>query len=419
MAPLITYNTYLDVITSTAGYIDLTSTLLSFTTDLDCGIFTMGRASASFTVKNFDNAFTPNAGGTYASTNWFGSKFTLRMVIDGNTTYLFDGICTDFSIDSGYKDSRASFTCVDAFQMASSTRTDIVGITSLEPMSTKIAQVLTNAQFPVLGEVSSSSRFRSIGVSSGSGTQYSGSLTPGSVSDLFSSRHIPSSGSISWPVLGKQLGIGGPYTYDSVILYETPYKSKFEIYGPYFMYGSDITPVTGSMPFQVLTAAFVRADFATAAQTTGGSGTVVVTNGADTTVFGTRVIQWPQLLSSTVTQEYQTAALGNRWNTLEYVPTNIQVKLSQIKSLQDTDVAEQFALLLDMEHGIWERLELKYKPVGTTTTVTTQNIITGRTISGTPEDMIVSLRTKPWYNWSAFILDSSVDGILNTSRLGW
>jgi hypothetical protein len=185
------------------------------------------------------------------------------------------------------------------------------------------------------------------------------------------------------------------------------------------MYGSDITPVTGSMPFQVLTAAFVRADFATAAQTTGGSGTIVVTNGADTTLFGTRVIEWPELLSSTVGQEYQTAALGNRWNTLEYVPTNIQVKLSQIKSLQDADVAEQFTKLLDMESGIWERLELKYKPVGTTTTVTTQNIITGRTISGTPEDMIVSLRTKPWYNWSAFILDSAVDGILNTSRLGW
>ena len=419
MAPLITYNTYLDVITSTAGYIDLTSKLLSFTTDLDCGIFTMGQASASFTVKNFDNAFTPNAGGTYATTNWFGSKFTLRMVIDGNTTYLFDGICTDFSINSEYKDSKASFTCVDAFQMASSTRTDIVGITSLEPMSTKIAQVLTNAQFPVLGEASSSARFRSIGVSAGSGTEYSGSPTPGSVSDLFSSRHIPSSGSVSWPVLAKQLGIGGPYTYDSVILYETPYKSKFEIQGPYFIYGSDITPVTGSMPFQVLTAAFVRADFATAAQTTGGSGTIVVTNGADTTLFGTRVIQWPELLSSTVGQEYQTAALGNRWNTLEYVPTNIQVKLSQIKSLQDTDVAEQFNKLLDMESGIWERLELKYKPVGTATTVTTQNIITGRTISGTPEDMIVSLRTKPWYNWSAFILDSAVDGILNTSRLGW
>ena len=419
MAPLITYNTYLDVTTSTAGYIDLTSTLLSFTTDLDCGIFTMGQASASFTVKNFDNAFTPNAGGTYANTNWFGSKFTLRMIIDGYTTYLFDGICTDFTIDSGYKDSRASFTCVDAFQMASSTRTDIIGITSLEPMSTKISQVLSNAQFPVLGEVSSSARFRSIGVSDGSGTQYSGTPTPGSVADLFSSRHIPSSGSISWPVLGKQLGIGGPYTYDSVILYETPYKSKFEIQGPYFMYGSDITPVTGSMPFEVLTAAFVRSDFATAAQTTGGSGTIVVTNGASETIYGTRVIEWPQLISSTVGQQYQTAALGNRWNTIEYVPTNIQVKMSQIKSLGDTNVAGAFRKLLDMESGIWERLELKYKPVGTTTTVTSQNIITGRTISGTPEDMVVSLRTKPWYNWSAFILDDAVDGILDTSRLGW
>jgi hypothetical protein len=185
------------------------------------------------------------------------------------------------------------------------------------------------------------------------------------------------------------------------------------------MYGSDITPVTGSMPFEVLTASYVRADFATAAQSKIGSTTIIVPNGADEKVFGIRVIEWPLLMTSTVTQQYQTGALGSRWNTLEYVPTNIQVKLSQIKSLQDASVNTEFRKLLDMESGIWERLELKYKPVGTTTTVTTQNIISGRTISGTPEDMIVSLRTKPWYNWSAFILDDSFDGILDTSRLGW
>ncbi len=417
MAPPITYETFLGVNTSTDSFIDLTSTLLSFTTDLDCGIFTMGRASASFTVKNFDNAFTPNAGGTYATTNWFGSRFSLRMEIDGITTQLFDGICIDFSIDSGYKDSKASFTCVDAFQFASNTQTNLAIVASLELMSVKIAALLNQAQFPVLGKVSSSASFRSIGASSGSVTQYGDAPTTGAVSDLLSSQHIPSSASISWPVKTTQVLVGGPFTYESVILYETPLKNTQE--GPYFMYGSDITPVTGSMPFEVLTASYVRADFATAAQSKIGSTTIIVPNGADEKVFGIRVIEWPLLMTSTVTQQYQTGALGSRWNTLEYVPTNIQVKLSQIKSLQDASVNTEFRKLLDMESGIWERLELKYKPVGTTTTVTTQNIISGRTISGTPEDMIVSLGTKPWYNWSAFILDDSFDGILDTSRLGW
>jgi len=416
MAPPSTYETFLGVNTSTDSFIDLTSTLLSFTTDLDCGIFTMGQASASFTVKNFDNAFTPNAGGTYATTNWFGSRFLLRMEIDGITTTLFDGICIDFSIDSGYEDSKASFTCVDAFQMASNTQTNLFSITSFETMSVKIAGLLNQAKFPVLGKVSSSASFRSIGASSGSVTEYGGSTT-GAVSDLLNGQLIPSSASISWPVKTIQVLFGGPFTYESVILYETPLKNTQQ--GPYYMYGSDITPVTGSMPFQVLTASYVRADFATAAQSKVGSTTMIVPNGADENLFGIRVIEWPLLMTSTVGQQYQTGALGSRWNTLEYVPTNIQVKLSQIKSLQDASVNTAFRKLLDMESGIWERLELKYKPVGTSTTVTTQNIISGRTISGTPEDMIVSLRTKPWYNWSAFILDNSFEGILDTSRLGW
>jgi len=101
------------------------------------------------------------------------------------------------------------------------------------------------------------------------------------------------------------------------------------------------------------------------------------------------------------------------------VPTGLTIKLSQIKPILTFTPKQAFFKMIDMVSGIWERLELKYNPVGTATTVTTQNVITGRTISGTPEDMIVTFRTKPWYNWSAFILDDSVNGILDTSRLGW
>ena len=420
MAGPITYTTTLSVKLATGSTVDLSSYLLSYTTDLDAGIYTMGTATASFTVKNFLNEFTPNGGGTFSTTNWFGAKFLLTFVYDDGTVityYLFEGICVDFTIDSGYKDSKASFSCVDPFTFSATTRTDIVGITSLESISTKIAQVLTNVQFPTLGGTVASS-FGDTGVKQGNTANTSGTPTAGSVSDLIGTRHLPSSAAISWPVYS--VDVFGTLTYRSLVLYYTPLKQLSSRQGPYYVYGSDITPVASSIPFQTLSASYNRADFATAAQTTATSGAVTfVANGASTTTFGTKVISWPQVFLITEGQEYLTAALGNRYNTLDYVPTGLTIKLSQIKPLGTFTQKETFFKMIDMVSGIWERLELKYKPVGTATTVTTQNVITGRTISGTPEDMIVTFRTKPWYNWSAFILDDTVNGILDTSRLGW
>ena len=58
---------------------DLTNQLISFTTDLNAGIFTLGNASAQFTVNNFTSTFTPGAGGTYSTTNWFNAIFKLSL----------------------------------------------------------------------------------------------------------------------------------------------------------------------------------------------------------------------------------------------------------------------------------------------------------------------------------------------------
>lgn len=418
MAGPITYTTYLRVETSLAS-IDLSSYLLSYTTDLDAGIYTMGQASATFTVKNFLNEFTPNGGGTFSTTNWFGALFTLDFFYDDGTLSgysLFQGICTDFQIDSAYKDSKATFTCVDAFTFSSPTRTDIVGITSVESISTKINQVLTNVQFPAFG-LTSNGVFIDKGVTTPTANT-SGTPTAGGVSDLIATRHLPSSAAISWP---KRLQYSAyVFQYQSIALYYTPLKAKTERNGPYYVYGADITPVASSIPFESLSASFVRSDFATSAQTTATGGAVTeVANGASTMTYGSKVISWPQVFNITEGQTYLTAALGNRFNTLEYVPTDLTIKLSQIKPLLSFTQKETFFKMIDMVYGIWERLELKYKPVGTSTTVTSQCVITGRTISGTPEDMVVSFRTKPWYNWSALLLDDTVDGILDTSRLGW
>jgi len=422
MATPTLFETYLTVTLADGTGLDLTSLMLSYTTDLDAGIYTMGNSSASFTMKNFLNEFTPNGGGTYSTTNWFGARFTLRLDLTEsgttNTYYLFFGVCTDFNIDSGYKDSKASFTCVDAFTFSSSTRTDIVGITSLESISTKIAQVLSNVQFPTLNGSSALGFFRDTGVKSGTTANTSGTPTAGGVSDLIATRHLPSSAAIVWPTISFLSA--GVLNWWAEALYYTPLKSSATRQGPYYVYGSDITPVTGSMPFQTLSASYNRSDFATGAQTTDTGGTVtIVSNGASTTTYGNRVIAWPQVFLITEGQTYLTAALGSRYNTLEYVPNAVTIKLSQIKSSLVYTTKEAFCKMLDVNAGIWERMELKYKPVGTATTVTTQNVITGRTISGTPEDMVATFRTKPWYNWSAFILDDSVNGILNTSRLGW
>ena len=417
------FSTTLQVQFSDGSFQNLESEMLSYTTSLDVGIFTMGIASATFTMKNFTNAFTPNAGGTYSSVNWFGSKFLLLLTLSDGTTsyfaYLFEGICTDFAIDSAYADSTVTFSCIDPFTYTGPTQTDYsVSTASLETAAYFIGNLVDKVKFPLLNYASASGAFNSIGVNDGTGTIFAGSSTKGGVSDIISSQLLPSSASISWPYYSSLNFTMTDITYNSAVIYLTPQKDKYEVNGPYYVYGSDITPVAGSLVFNTLQAAYVRSDFATTAQTNSASASpTVVSNSADSSVYGTKTISWPSLLTpSPETSEYQAYALVNRFDTLGYVPTNVEMRLSQIKTLSTASEIE-FVSMLDMLTGMWERMELEYTPVGSNVAVMSQNIITGRTISGTPEDMYVSFRTKPYYNWNAFELNDSFNGVLGGGTL--
>jgi len=214
--------------------------MLSYTTSLDVGIFTMGIASATFTMKNFTNAFTPNAGGTYSSVNWFGSKFLLLLTLSDGTTsyiaYLFEGICTDFAIDSAYADSTVTFSCIDPFTYTGPTQTDYsVSTASLETAAYFIGNLVDKVKFPLLNYASASGAFNSIGVNDGTGTIFAGSSTKGGVSDIISSQLLPSSASISWPYYSSLNFIMTDITYNSAVIYLTPQKDKYEVqYAHYY-----------------------------------------------------------------------------------------------------------------------------------------------------------------------------------------
>ena len=400
---------------------DLTNQLISFTTDLDAGIFTLGNASAQFTFNNFTSTFTPGAGGTYSTTNWFNAIFKLSLTAtegaSSSTAVIFEGNCTDFSIQSQDKDSKATFTCLDAVTIVSNSEANIVGITTAIDINSKIEELFNYLQFPV---VASNAVMvpQTIGVNDGGLSQpkVSGTPTAGSASDLISTRYLPATGTINWPSYG--LNVFGLWNYTTNMLYFTPKKTAGNTVGPYKLYGSGIAG--SDLPLKTLTAAYNKADFATNAQVTSPTGVVVeASSGASTTTYGTKYISWPQVPEVSSGQDYQTAALVNRYNTFDYVPTSATTNLSMVKALNSYASALKFLGLLDMNGGIWERLELKYIPYGTAVTITSQNVITGRTISGTPEDLTISLKTKQWYNWSALVLDDTIDGILDTSRLGW
>jgi len=393
---------------------DLTDQMLSFTSDLDAGIFTLGTASAQFTVKNFTSTFTPGAGGTYSTTNWFNAIFKLTLTAAEGafsaTGTIFEGNCTNFSIDSQEQDSKATFTCVDAVSFVSNSKTNVVGTTTAQSMEAKMFELFDLLQFPVV-DVNASMAIQSIGVNDGGSStpKVSGTPTAGSASDLIATRYLPATGTINWPTYG--LDVFGLWNYQTNMLYFTPKKSTGYTVGPYKLYGSGIAG--SDLPLKTLTAAYNKADFATNAQVTSTTGVVVeAASGASTTTYGTKYISWPQAPAVTSGQEFQTAALVNRYNTFDYVPTSATTNLSMVKALNSYASAATFMGLLDMSSGIWERLELKYIPYGTAVTIISQNVITGRTISGTPEDLTISLRTKQWNNWSAFILDNDFDGIL-------
>jgi lipoprotein-anchoring transpeptidase ErfK/SrfK len=145
------------------------------------------------------------------------------------------------------------------------------------------------------------------------------------------------------------------------------------------------------------------------------------TNDASQTLYGPRTRSYTNVAAGSLST-YQSDISNfwvNRYGSIQYLPLEIQTSYAVLKgSAVDDGVAMlEFMQLLWPSTALWNRLTIKYKPTGATSTQTIQMVATRRLITADPSNTTIRLTVKSGADNQSFELDSSTYGILDTNRL--
>jgi hypothetical protein len=180
---------------------------------------------------------------------------------------------------------------------------------------------------------------------------------------------------------------------------------------------------TGQIPFSEIATGFRVEDLTNEAviSTNINQSVPTGTNVSSQQLYGPRTRTYTNLAAGY--SNYQTDISNfwvNRYGSVQYLPMEIQTSYAVLKgSAVDDGVAMlEFMQLLWPSTALWNRLTIKYKPTGATSTQTIEMIATRRLITADPSNTTIRLTVKSGVDNQSFELDSSTYGILDTNRLG-
>jgi hypothetical protein len=186
------------------------------------------------------------------------------------------------------------------------------------------------------------------------------------------------------------------------------------------------TITTGQIPFSNVDSGFTNEDL-TNEVNAAGSGTSQpifnTRNLASQSKYGPRSRSYTNLAFQQSGLVDERTFIGqfwtNRYGDIQYLPRELETSYAVLKgSAVDDGVAMlSFMKLLWPDTALWNRIAIKYKPTGATSTQTNQMIATRRLITADPSNTTIRLTVKSGADNQSFELDSSTYGILDTNRL--
>ena len=179
--------------------------------------------------------------------------------------------------------------------------------------------------------------------------------------------------------------------------------------------------VTGTkFPFDIndFTQEFNNDDLVTEAQYQGsyvGSAAITSTNTTGVGAYGSRTLAFTSSwLPDVATVTAMATNMTNRYSTAEFTPASLSLKASQVKAYCANAAHSQWYNLLGISSGLWQKASITWTGSGAVSQTAT-SCITGRQISVTPEDTVISLSLVNWIDNHSFILDTDK---LDVDRLG-
>jgi hypothetical protein len=424
-----TINTAWDInIGTVAAPTDFTSRVMSMNINQTVNVNVFGRGVAQITLLNKDGALTPGGGGTYGTTDWFAQGVFISALTNigagVTTTQVFHGIITGFDLYDDGVFSTVTITAQDGFVIGGRTTAPVNAFPSTTTNYSLLLAVYLegvagygNAYYPLMGKTDPDVLVTFLNDESTVLVNTPATAFTGTFADIWSQGLVPAVADILWPTtIENKSGSEIEYRVNS-----TPSNLTRKLANRVDYEFVPQSSVTGTkFPFDIndFTQEFNNDDLVTEAQYQGsyvGSAAITSTNTIGVAAYGSRTLAFTgSWLPDVAAVTAMATNMTNRYSTAEFTPASLLLKASQVKAYCADAAHSQWYNLLGISSGLWQKASITWTGSGAVSQTAT-SCISGRQISVTPEDTVISLSLVNWIDNHSFILDTDK---LNVDRLG-
>ena len=393
--------------------VDFTSRMMSYSTELDVDWGRCAPATATVTLKNFDGALTPGAGGTYASLDWFKQALWIYCKSDNGTSNLevvaFAGLINDIRFDDDGKYSTVTITAVDGIskvgQGITVTRTaysaDAMGDSAMNPITT-----IGGATWPKLTDESLGNQSDLImwdygATSVNTALAVGQTITVQGVRAYLEQTVLPVGGAaVMWPrnVIvynsGPAPAVGTTEFSYAIIMENYERYSSYRVALTFDDYRSTISG--GDLPFQTIEVGFTTDELINSVSMQRPGGTVqTATNATSIANYGTRQVRFTNVQAPANADALNAAqAIRARFKDATFAPLAVTTKASTVASYAANDAYNEWATVLGMAEAPYQQATITWTATGGSSQSKTRSV-RGRRIVGTPDDLTVTI----WFTY--------------------
>ena len=365
-------------------------------------VFTAGTCVIS--LNNQSNAYSPLGGGTYGDSQWIGAEVRVNVFLNSASqpTTLFRGKIDDIDVVfPDATDSTVTLKCSDG--LSTLAKTELNDVDFVEQVgSARFTAILDNAQVnypdessPVDRDIDTSTITMAAETVAGLQTAtYTARLAQSEDGAIYCRHGLPGGAAAAATKRGNVL------TYKKRYAPSTPTGLTFIGSGG----NSTQPPMTGLKTTYGSEILFNRGVYA------GSTGNdQIVNDTANQTLYGIRTIVRRNLLNL---NDADVESAATNFVLLYSTPALRVSQLTCMPRSMSEAQAEAVAKL-----GIWDGIQVSFTPVGADTAQQRIVRIEGVTHDITPMDWEMRLNCSGSGDQQYFILDSSIDGILNTNKM--
>jgi len=403
---------------------DFTDRTLGFSIAQATDLAVMGTSSARITLDNSDGELTPQAGGTYSSTQWFKYALEIRCQIDygaglATSANVFAGIIDSFDLADDGISSTVTIGAVDVFQTASRQQVETLGFpATVAPSPHEAIELLADPSFslnntvmPNFGETANPDGNLTVTSLSPAKTRQvllqAAAVSQAPVGDYIANNVMTCGLTAAWP------GGFDPLTaHTEIFVVENAQRSNPTT----FEFAENALGT--ELPFRALKRSYQLDQLTTASRITRRFTGYVKTSETAQSTYGSRLREYVTASHSDSDTDEDAANWTLRFANPRYATTSLQVTASMVKERASDSHATAWADLLSVENGIWAGASVEFTPAGRPGAITDYALVVGRTITATPSDTTVTLALRPSIDYGTFTLDSAALGIIGINRLG-